>query len=48
MVTQDLEQVAKGSAGLPAGVQIVGLPYAEEKVLGFMSMLEKKINFYAK
>ncbi len=40
--------MAEGSAGLPVGVQIVGLPYNEEKVLGLMSFLEEKVGFYKK
>ena len=37
---------ARKSAGLPVGVQIISAPYKEEKVLGMMSFLEKKIRFY--
>lgn len=43
-----MKVVAEGSAGLPVGVQIVGLPYNEEKVLGLMSFLEEKVSFYKK
>lgn len=33
---------------MPVGVQVIGMPYEEEKVLGFMSLLESKIDFYTK
>jgi fatty acid amide hydrolase len=29
----------KGSRGLPVGVQVIGLPYQEEKVLGLMKVI---------
>ena len=35
----------KDAAGLPVGVQVVGLPYEEEKVLRVMSLLEKLVPF---
>ena len=41
-----MKQMALGSEGLPVGIQIVSLPFQEEKVLGLMSQLEEKINFY--
>jgi Asp-tRNA(Asn)/Glu-tRNA(Gln) amidotransferase A subunit family amidase len=31
---------------LPVGIQIVGLPFEDEKVLGLMKTLEKEIKFY--
>lgn len=48
MITGELRAVAEQSLGLPAGIQVVGLPYHEERVLGLMSSLEKKIQFYRK
>ena len=33
MLADELREIAKGSAGLPVGVQVIGLPYEEEKVL---------------
>jgi len=48
MLTNEIRQVAQGSQGLPVGIQVVGLPYEEEKVLGFMSYLEKKVKFTEK
>lgn len=41
-----LKENAKDSQGLPVGVQIIGAPFSEERVLGLMSRLENKINFY--
>lgn len=35
----------KESAGLPVGVQIVGMPYKEEEVIGVMKILEARSNF---
>jgi Asp-tRNA(Asn)/Glu-tRNA(Gln) amidotransferase A subunit family amidase len=48
MLTKDLRGVAANSKGMPAGVQIVGMPYEEERVLGFMGYLEPRIKFYEK
>ena len=28
-MTQDLKDAAKGAAGLPAGIQVIGMPYQE-------------------
>lgn len=47
-MTQKLKETAKGSAGLPVGIQIIGLPFEDEKVLGFMKNLEKEVKFYEK
>jgi Asp-tRNA(Asn)/Glu-tRNA(Gln) amidotransferase A subunit family amidase len=38
-----LTESAKGTVGLPVGVQIIGLPYAEEKVLGLMKAIDDRI-----
>jgi Asp-tRNA(Asn)/Glu-tRNA(Gln) amidotransferase A subunit family amidase len=38
-MTIKLKETAKGSAGLPVGIQVIGLPFEDEKVLGFMKML---------
>jgi Asp-tRNA(Asn)/Glu-tRNA(Gln) amidotransferase A subunit family amidase len=45
MLTTTLRRNAAGSAGLPVGVQIIGLPFEEEKILSLMNSLEEKINF---
>lgn len=47
-MTQKLKETAKGSAGLPVGIQIIGLPFEDEKVLGFMKNLENEVKFYKK
>lgn len=36
------------SAGLPVGVQVIGMPFSEEKVLGVAKMLEKHFKFNQK
>jgi len=45
MLTSLLRQSATGSAGLPVGVQIVALPFEEEKILAVMRSVEEQINF---
>lgn len=37
--TLETKKITEGSKGLPVGVQVIGLPYQEEKVLGIMSFL---------
>ena len=46
LVSQGLVTNAQGSEGLPVGIQVIGLPYEEERVLGMMAKLEQKIKFY--
>ncbi len=41
LMTTKLKESAKGSAGLPVGIQVIGLPFEDEKVLGLMKVLEK-------
>ena len=36
----------KGTVGLPAGVQVIGLPYKDELVLAGMKLIESQIQFY--
>jgi Asp-tRNA(Asn)/Glu-tRNA(Gln) amidotransferase A subunit family amidase len=43
-----LNETGKGSAGMPVGIQVIGLPFEDEKVLGFMKSLEKEVKFYEK
>jgi Asp-tRNA(Asn)/Glu-tRNA(Gln) amidotransferase A subunit family amidase len=31
--------------GLPVGIQVVGLPFQEEKILGLMKLIEEKTKF---
>lgn len=44
LLLKQMRSAAAGSAGMPVGVQIVGLPYEEEKCLALMQVLEKKLN----
>jgi len=44
-ITQSLRRNAAGSAGLPVGIQVVGLPFEEEKVLSLMKTVEGEFNF---
>lgn len=37
--TLETKKITEGSKGLPVGVQVIGLPYQEEKVLGIMFFL---------
>ena len=36
------------SAGLPVGVQVIGMPFSEEKVLGVAKQLEGHFRFNEK
>ena len=47
-ISTKLKETVKGSAGMPVGIQVVGLPFEDEKVLGFMKSLEKEVKFYEK
>ena len=47
-ITTALRSNMVGAKGLPVGVQVVGLPYQEEKVLRLMRQLERGIRFYEK
>jgi Asp-tRNA(Asn)/Glu-tRNA(Gln) amidotransferase A subunit family amidase len=40
-----VQEVLKGSVGLPVGVQFVSTPYNEEKILYLMETVEKEIQF---
>jgi hypothetical protein len=44
--TKAIKQSARDSQGLPVGVQIIGLPFEEEKVLGMGKKLEGRFKFY--
>lgn len=41
-----MTESALGSVGLPVGIQVVGLPNQDEKVLGLMKVLEGAFPFY--
>ncbi len=47
-ITTKLNETVKGSVGMPVGIQVVGLPFEDEKVLGLMKSLEKEVKFYKK
>ena len=46
-LTSDARKALEGSAGLPVGVQVVGLPYHEELVLRGMREIERGVGFAA-
>ena len=39
-ITKRMKESAKSAAGLPVGVQIVGMPFEEERVLGLGKVVE--------
>jgi Asp-tRNA(Asn)/Glu-tRNA(Gln) amidotransferase A subunit family amidase len=43
-----LRRNVERSVGLPVGVQVIGLPFEEEKVLGLMKFIEREIQFNSK
>ena len=43
--TKAIQEDLKGSTGLPVSIQVVSYNFEDEKVLGLMSKLEKKIDF---
>jgi Asp-tRNA(Asn)/Glu-tRNA(Gln) amidotransferase A subunit family amidase len=45
MITRLLQQNIKGTAGLPVGIQVIGLPFEEEKVLSLMQSIEAGFHF---
>ena len=44
-ITRRLRQTAQGSAGLPVGILVVGLPFEEEKILSLMKSIEEAVGF---
>lgn len=48
LIATALRRNAEGSAGLPVGVQVVGLPYEEERVLALMKVIDRQFQFGAK
>ena len=38
-ISRKLNETVKGSAGMPVGIQVIGLPFEDETVLGFMKTL---------
>jgi Asp-tRNA(Asn)/Glu-tRNA(Gln) amidotransferase A subunit family amidase len=47
-ISDAIKSSVKDSAGLPNGIQVIGLPYDEEKVLGLMKQIENHFNFLSK
>jgi fatty acid amide hydrolase len=45
-ITKVVQKSVTDSAGLPIGVQIVGLPFDEEKILGLAKRIERNFKFY--
>lgn len=45
-INDHMTESALGSVGLPVGIQVVGLPNQDEKVLGLMKVLEGAFPFY--
>ena len=43
--TRTINQNAKGTAGLPVGIQVVSYPSQDECVLGIMKLLEDNVKF---
>ena len=48
VITDTLKEVMTGAENLPMGVQVVSLPFQEEKILGLISSIEKDVGFYQK
>lgn len=44
-ITKVIQKSVLDSAGLPVGVQIVGLPFDEEKILGLAKRIERNFKF---
>lgn len=42
--TSELRENMQGSCGLPVGIQVAGLPWKDEKVLGIMQYVENLLN----
>jgi hypothetical protein len=43
-----IRKIVSTSAGLPVSVQVVGMPFSEEKVLGLAKKIERHIQFHSK
>ena len=43
-----MKESVKDSQGLPVGIQVVGLPFSEEKVLGVSKKIEAHFQFNKK
>jgi Asp-tRNA(Asn)/Glu-tRNA(Gln) amidotransferase A subunit family amidase len=45
-ITKCIKKTVNDSAGLPVGVQVVGIPFQEELVLGLTKKIESHFKFY--
>ena len=45
-LTRNARKVMKGSVGLPLAIQVIALPYEDEKALAVMKLLEGIFNFH--
>jgi hypothetical protein len=46
--TKAICKTVKTSVGLPVSVQVVGMPFSEEKVLGLAKKIERHVQFRSK
>lgn len=44
--TQLIKESMKDSQGMPVGIEVIGTPFKDEKVLAVMKILEDKFSFY--
>jgi len=47
-ITKNAKKLCEGSAGLPIGVQVSGLPFHDENVLRVMKEIEEDVQFHQK
>ena len=47
-VTALIKENVKSGEGMPVSVQVVGMPFQEEQVLGLSKKIERHFNFYEK
>ena len=44
-MTKALKKCASSSAGMPVGIQVIGMPFEEEKILSLMKSIEGGFSF---
>ena len=44
-LTKSLKKCAETSEGLPVGIQVIGMPFEEEKILSLMKSIECTFGF---
>jgi hypothetical protein len=47
-LTKAIRRTVSTSAGLPVSVQVVSVPFSEEKVLGLAKKIERHFQFHSK